>query len=132
MFTRLTQSLMVLLMAVPMCWCCMAKALPSPAAKTDCLSCHKFLLPEDMPQDKPAPDSDCPCCQGTLERNISPDIAAAPRLILVDLQAWVWLAVEEDLPPLKFVQADYLQTARNHGPPRLATPLYHLHCSLLT
>ncbi len=129
MFTRLTQFLMVLLMAVPMCWCCMAKALPT---KTECLSCHKFLLPEDAPKDQPAHESDCPCCQGPLERKLSPDIAAAPRLVLVDLQTWVWLPVAVVLPPLSWELQTGLQLALNHRSSRSVTPLYLNYCALLT
>ena len=131
MFTRFTQSMMALLMAVPMCWCCLAQALPAREVETECMSCHKFLLPEDMPKQH-EPKSDCPCCQGTLERNLSPDIAAAPRLVLVDLQTWVWSPVEEVLPPTRWEQQEKgLTLPTNHGPPRTAAPRYHQHCALL-
>ena len=128
MITRFTQSLMALLMAVPMCWCCLAQVLPT---ETECMSCHQFLLPEDMPKQH-EPDSDCPCCQGTLERNLFPDIAAAPRLVLVDLQTWVWSPVEEALPPTRWEQGAGHRLIANHGPPRKVVPLYRQHCSMLT
>lgn len=131
MFTRITQSMMALLMAVPMCWCCLAQALPAREVETECMSCHKFLLLEDMPKQH-EPKSDCPCCQGTLERNLSPDIAAAPRLVLVDLQTWVWQPVEEVLPAMGWVREAGLRLIPNHGPPRASTPHYRQHCSMLT
>lgn len=131
MFTRFTQSIMVLLMAVPMCWCCLAQALPAREIEKDCMSCHKFLLPEDMPKQH-EPKSDCPCCQGTLERNLSPDIAAAPRLVLVDLQTWVWPPVEEMLPAICWAPEAAFRLIANHGPPRTVVPLYRQHCSMLT
>lgn len=122
---------MVLLMAVPMCWCSVLKAgTNNPAG--ECLSCHKFLLPEDLPANQPLHHSDMPCCAGTLERNLSPDIAAAPRLVLVDLQTWVWLRVEDMLPPHRWeLRSGHTGPLQNVGPPGLAAPLYHQHCALL-
>lgn len=128
MLSRLTQLLMALLMAVPMCWCSVAQAS---AEEGSCMACHKFLLPEDRPTDLPAHKSDMPCCQGTLERNLSPDTTATPRLMLVDLQPWQWQLAEETFSPETSHELSLSQFIKNHGPPRLQVPLYYLHSALL-
>ncbi len=128
MLTRLTQFLMALLMAAPMCWCSIAQAS---FEEVSCMACQKFLLPEDRPTDQPAHRSDMPCCQGTLERNLSPDTTATPRLVLVDLQPWLWQRAEETFLPQMGSQPSVRQLAQNHGPPQVKAPLYHQHCALL-
>ena len=131
MVQRYTQSLMALLMAVPMCWCCLAQVLPVQADDKDCSSCHKFLLPEDRPQKQSAPSSDCPCCVGTLERALSPDIAAAPSLVLVDLQTPVWQPVEGRLQPTRRQLVIGQKSTASDLVRRMAVPFYQQHCSLL-
>jgi hypothetical protein len=128
MLSRFTQFFMALLMAVPMCWCCVSQAKE---AETSCTACHKFLLPEDRPTQQPAHHSDMPCCQGTLERNLSPDTTATPRLVLVDLQPWLWQRAEENFLPKLSIQLSLSQLIQNHGPPRIEAPFYVQHCALL-
>lgn len=128
MFARLTHFFMALLMAVPMCLCGVAQAKEETGS---CMACHKFLLPEDKPADQPTHQSDMPCCQGTLERNLSPDTTATPRLVLVDLQPWLWQRAEESFLPETGHELSLSQFIKNHGPPRLQVPLYYLHSALL-
>jgi hypothetical protein len=128
MFARHTQFFMALLMAVPMCWCSIAQANVDTGS---CMGCHKFLLPEDKPADQSTHQSDMPCCQGTIERNLSPDTTATPRLVLVDLQPWLWQRAEDTFLPQMGSQPSMRQLVQNHGPPQVKAPLYHQHCALL-
>ena len=95
------------------------------------MGCHKFLLPEDKPADQSTHQSDMPCCQGTIERNLSPDTTATPRLVLVDLQPWLWQRAEETFFLEKGHELSLSQFIKNHGPPRLQASLYYLHSALL-
>ena len=121
MFRRFTSLIAACLMAAPFCGCCYAAALPVAAEET-CPACQT---------EAPAPQSpDCPCCADTLTRQLSPEPAAAPRPVLVVLQAWVrshselWVVPTDASPrPLTVLSAP---------PRRDAAPLYLQHCALLT
>jgi hypothetical protein len=124
MFRRFISLLTACLMAAPFCGCCYASALP--AADTEaCPACHA-----DADTSAPAPrSSDCPCCTDTLSRQLSPEPAAAPRPVLVVLQAWVrphsevWAPATADTPALAHAPQDL--------PRNRAVPLYLRHCALL-
>ncbi len=135
MITRLTQYFMVLLIGVPMYLCCQVRgmtAAPAAAVAAECSGCHKFAEPEEAPA-TPAPEKGCVCCDGLLQRNLSPDITSAPRLVLVDLQAWVRVWSEDLLPPSWREHCMRVNPAVvDHGPPRHAVPLFIQHCALLT
>lgn len=137
MITRLVQYFMALLMAAPMYLCCQLGAMTqeaAPVAADACQACRLLTGADETPT-APMRDSktDCPCCTGTLERNLSPDTAAAPRLVLVDLQAWVWWQAEDLLPPTRREHEARVHHARvDPGPPRREAPLFLRHCALLT
>jgi len=121
MFRRFTSLIAACLMAAPYCGCCYAAALPVAAEET-CPACQT---------EAPAPQTpDCPCCADTLARQLSPETAAAPRLVLVVLQAWVRSHPEfGNVPP----GASPRPAAIPAAPPRGdAAPLYLQHCALLT
>lgn len=128
MFSRLTGYALALLMGVPLCWCCW---MSTPAAAAEVESCPACKLADSEPGLPAAPTHDRPCCTGLNERNISPDIAAAPRLVLVDLQAWVWMRPDDLAPPTQAELLSLGQGAHERGPPRPGAPLYERHCALL-
>lgn len=121
MFRRFTSLIAACLMAAPFCGCCYAAALPA-TTETACPAC---------PAETPAPQSpDCPCCADTLTRQLSPEPAAAPRPVLVVLQAWVRSHPEFGVVP---TGASPRPVAIPAAPPRGdAAPLYLQHCALLT
>jgi hypothetical protein len=128
MRSRLTQLLMALLMAVPMC-CCAAEQ--ASVEESSCKACHEFLLPEDRPTDQPAHRSDMPCCQGTLERNLSPKATATPRNVPVDLLPCLWQRAVDTYSHQMGTQSSERQLVQNHGPPQIKAQLYYQHCALL-
>lgn len=130
MLTRLPGILSAFLMALPMCWCCMVQALPVKAAVEEtCMACHKFALADETPA-KPA--HDCHCRADSTQRDLSPNTATAPRLVLVDLQAAVWGQSEVVvLPPIGRELNDPTHLHSAGSPPRSHFPLYHRDCALL-
>lgn len=124
MFLRFTSLLTACLMAAPFCGCCYASALPAAEAEA-CPACHVDAEPS-APASR---SSDCPCCTDTLSRQLSPEPAAAPRPVLVVLQAWVRPHSEFWAPP---ATATPPQVHAPLEPPRSrAAPLYLRHCALL-
>ena len=121
MFRRFTSLIAACLMAAPFCGCCYAAALPV-AVEESCPACQT---------ETPAPQSpDCPCCADTLARQLSPETAAAPRLVLVVLQAWVRPHPEFWVVP---TNASPRPVVASRAPPRSGSaPLYLQHCALLT
>jgi len=132
MLARLTSLLTSLIMAVPMCWCCIAGAIPAASGEAEtCASCKQFSENGHIPE-APAPEQDCACCDGLLQRDLSPHAAAAPRLVLVDLQAVVWPRTVGVLLPMWRELAHLHLCTVGHRPLSSAAPLYHQHCALLT
>lgn len=133
MFFRVTSLILALLIGVPLCLCCVAQ--PTFAVETEtCSACHKFAEPEEQaPAQPPASGRDGTCCKKLLQRNISPDTATAPRLVLVDLETWVWQRPEsfDFLSWLNEQSHVSLAAAETVAPPRHAVPLFQQHCVLL-
>ncbi len=136
MISRLTSYTLMLLMSVPLCLCCVVAA-PVKAAPVEieaCSACQKFAEPEEgVPAKTSSSDhhGNRACCVNTTERNLSPESAAAPRLVLVDLQAWVWTRSENVSYLLwQATEAQELQAAL-FVPPPIQAPLYQQHCALL-
>lgn len=131
-FRRLIQLTMALLMALPVCGCCLSKALAAPKkAAKNCTACHRFLLPEDRPIEEPESGTDCPCCLDTLERTLSPETLASTQLTPPSFQPLtLW---PESIETNHLRAADLArQTLRlNHPPPQSAVPRYHQFCALL-
>jgi hypothetical protein len=128
MFTHLSSYLSALLMALPMCWCCMVQAMPEAAEESACPHCHLEASKEAPPA------GSCPasaCCYDSHERTVSPDTAAAPRLVLMDLPVALWQLTENELPP-QGRELDNLPAALlEEKPGQRHPPLYHQHCALL-
>lgn len=123
MFRRFTSLIAACLMAAPFCGCCTAAALP--VAETEACPACQSAPAEPVPQ-----TPDCPCCADTLARQLSPETAAAPRLVLVVLQAWVRSHSEFEAPPAVAIHRPLAAPA---PPPRSGSaPLYLQHCALLT
>ncbi|MDZ4289966.1 MAG: hypothetical protein U0984_18515 [Prosthecobacter sp.] len=131
MFSRITSYALTLLLGVPLCWCCWMGA-PAVAAEAESCPACKHTQPESgLPAAPATPAHDKPCCLGLTQRNLSPDVAAAPHLVLVDLQVWVWMRPEVLLPPSQRELFDLGQGATERGPPRPGAPLFVQHCALL-
>lgn len=123
MFRRFTSLIAACLMAAPFCGCCTAAALP--VAETEACPACQSAPAEPVPQ-----TPDCPCCADTLARQLSPETAAAPRLVLVVLQAWVRSHSEFWIVPTNAAPAPVVAP---RAPPRSGpAPLYLRHCALLT
>ncbi len=126
----LIQSLLAILMAVPLHFCCWL-GLMDRQEEGGCMACHQFLEPEEMPL-LPAPsDRHCECCDGTLQRDSSPLVLTAPRPLLVEQPSLAW---ERDAVEPGFVRpavsSDSIRVCE-HPPPRNKAPLYLRHCRLL-
>lgn len=132
MISRITSAMLAVLLGVPLCLCCFVKAAPVAETET-CSACHKFAEPEQKAPVQPlAPGHDGACCKKQLHRNLSPDTVSAPRLVLVDLQAWVWPRTE-DLFILSVLEqpTEYLSVTEHAPPLSAAEPLFQQHCALL-
>ena len=128
MWTRLTGGFTALLMAVPLCWCCLAPALIA-AEPEECPACHQFAEPADAAKSAPA-QRDCPCCASRIQRELTPKAAVAPRLVPVDLQTAVWLpASAGPFAPSLTRQATGWRQER--APPGRLAPVYQRHCARL-
>lgn len=124
---RLTGGFTALLMAVPLCWCCLSPALA--AEPEDCPACHKLAASEDAAPPAPA-HRDCPCCASQLQRELTPKAAVAPRLVPVDFQTAVWLpAAGGPLAPSRTRPTSAWRQER--APPARLAPAYQRHCALL-
>jgi hypothetical protein len=132
MISRITSAMLAFLLGIPLCLCCVVQAAPVADMGT-CSACHKFAEPEqEVPVQPSGPGHDGACCKKSLHRNLSPDTVTAPRLVLVDLQAWVWLR------PENFFFFSWLEEQSHEAlavadpaPPRFAAPLFQQHCALL-
>lgn len=125
-----TQSLLAILMAVPLHFCCWM-GLMDRQEEGGCMACHQFLEPEERPL-QPAPSGrHCECCDGTLRRDISPLALTAPRPLPVEQPSMAWEhgALEPGFIRL-VVSGDSLRLCE-HPPPRNKPPLYQRHCRLL-
>ena len=135
MISRFASFLVAFLMGVPLCWCSYAQPPASMTAEVGaCSACHPSTqqgsAAHGSPHSHHEGKSHACCHAGVAERNLSPDTAAAPRLVLVDLQAWVW-SLPDFLAPPKWSE---LSAPAFSPVPHLAhegPPLYQRHCALL-
>lgn len=126
----LLQSLLALLMAVPLHFCCWM-GLMGNEEEGACMACHQFLSPEEMPL-MPAPlKRHCECCDGTLQRSTSPDMLTVPRPLPVEQPPLVWSHVSKGFFPDQDILSGWQPRAEEHPPPWPAVPLYQRHCALL-
>ncbi|HYF34810.1 MAG TPA: hypothetical protein VD994_05915 [Prosthecobacter sp.] len=133
MLSRLTALVLALVMVLPLCWCCAAEAPAAAAAAEEetCSACRYAEVEQDLPASSPVDShQDRRCCAKAKLRNLSPDVAAAPRLVLVDLQAWVWMRADLAAPPVK-VDLDAIVFSLERHAASHAPPLYQRHCALL-
>ena len=132
MISRITSAMLAFLLGIPLCLCCVVQAAPVAELET-CSACHKFAETEgELPVQPLTPGHDGMCCHKSFHRDLSPDTVTAPRLVLVDLQAWVWLRPE--IFTLSFwLEKQSLETlaGADPAPPRFEAPLFHQHCALL-
>lgn len=133
MASKFHSLVMVLLMAWPMCWCCYVQAAPAPqahGAEAACPACPASE-PSSSDDSQGRPVSPRDCCHDAKVRHFFPDTAAAPRLVLVDLQAVVWeqwgLAGAVTPPAShRFPKGDLHARRASNGP-----PLYQSNCAWL-
>lgn len=124
------QSLLAILMAVPLHFCCWL-GLMDRQEEGGCTACHQFLEPEEMPM-RPAPsDRHCECCDGTLRRDTSPLALTAPRPLLVEQPSVAWEGGAEEPDFVRPVVSGGGIRMCEHPPPRNKVPLYQRHCRLL-
>ena len=131
MHFRLTQLMLALLMAVPLHLCCWV-GLMGAEPEAPCPACLQFLAPEERAEETaPTPDRHCECCDGTLERDLTPPAIAAPLPPTNDLPAFAWST------PRPWMQSAKADLSRQnlcrevHAPPRDGVPFYQRHCALL-
>jgi|GEM_PF-1677868 len=131
MIKNLTSYLTACLMAVPMCWCCLAQSMPAATAQIEaCPACQSLAGETEAPPGK-TPGKDCACCMGVLERGLSPEIATAPRSFIVALQAWEWRRTDILPGNPAACGMNPALAAEHNAPPRPREPFYIRHCALL-
>jgi hypothetical protein len=124
------QSLLAVLMAVPLHFCCWL-GLMDRREEGGCMACHQFLEPEEKPL-QPAPsDRHCECCDGTLQRDTSPLVLTAPRPLLVEQLSMSWEHGSETLSLVRPAVSGASIRVCEHPPPWNNAPLYQRHCRLL-
>jgi hypothetical protein len=132
MIPRLISLMLAVCLGLPLCRCCWEEARPLAAASPDEPLCPACEHVRHTPAHTPAsPTPVRPCCLGLTERTVSPDAVTAPRLVLVDLQAWVWTHSQKlPLPSWREFASlpvdDSVRARSWHGP-----PLYQRDCALL-
>lgn len=126
-----------LLMALPMCWCCLVTGMPIQAPAADdaaCPACHVGAHTQSgKTSDARDPHAPLPACclDANTARTVTPALAAAPQPVLVDLQTTVWEPAES-FRPSGFLELSLFRGLRQaQAPPLGDTPLYHRHCALL-
>ncbi|MBV6498129.1 MAG: hypothetical protein CJBNEKGG_00343 [Prosthecobacter sp.] len=124
------QSLLAILMAVPLHFCCWL-GLMDRQEEGGCMACHQFLEPEERPL-QPAPsDRHCECCDGTLQRDAAPLVPTVPRPVLVELSFMDGELGAEVSALARSAVCSVHALVCEHPPPRNEAPLYQRHCRLL-
>ena len=136
MISRFASFLVAFLMGVPLCWCSYAQPPASMTAEVSaCSACHPSTQQGSAAHGSPHSPHEGKshaCCHASVaERNLSPDTAAAPRLVLVDLQAWVRMHPESFHWAGALAVAERNHTDANRKLRGQEPPLYQRHCALL-
>ncbi|HEY1083018.1 MAG TPA: hypothetical protein VGE29_12175 [Prosthecobacter sp.] len=138
MLMQISTWISALLMALPMCWCCLVTALPAaPASAADeaaCPACHAAAHGgESLPESEKSGSPVLPCClEAGTTRTLFPALAMAPQPVLVDLQMTAWEPAESLRRLAWFQETSFLHGLRQaQAPPPGERPLYHRHCALL-
>lgn len=129
---RPLQFMLALLMAVPLHLCCWAGLMKTAADEQSCMACHQFLTEaERQALPEPAPARHCECCDDTLLRGLTPDVLAAPQLVLRELT--FYLPPDEARQHLPAAAESFQKPRLTFGrpPPGVVVPLYQLQCSRL-
>lgn len=132
---RLLALMMALLIGVPSCWCAvMVPAMQTTEVETAAPSCARCAGQSELPSDHSDSHSSteqCPCAKGLSIRDFAPQLATAPRPVLVDFETSVWERAEGnfhqgmELPALVSVVKTTDHAARS------SAAIYIQHCSLL-
>jgi len=132
MFTAPLHIMLALLMAVPLHFCCWMGLMKVPETGEACMACHQFLSPEELPaKPEPAKDRHCECCDGTLQRDLTPVALHAPRPALHELPFIAWDGMTDMLLPGQVFVSQRQRLHEERPPPQAGVPLYERHCALL-
>ncbi|SKA96508.1 hypothetical protein SAMN02745166_02401 [Prosthecobacter debontii] len=132
MFRQISSIVSALIMALPMCWCCMVQAMPAAPQPEEaaCPACHQDAAPAHTPA-TPA-EKHCPCCVEMTPRDLSPDAVQAPRPLFSVQSLALWPSSMDTwlLPPHKQERDVHTWHPPQSGLP-WHPPLYQQHCALL-
>lgn len=134
-FQPLMQTLLAMLMAVPLHLCCWTGRMQAAEAEEACTGCHQFLEPSELPapgHQEHSPDKHCACCEDTLLRQAAPAAIAAPRIILQELPHAAWSPCSLPMQA-GWAEAPHSAFPNAQGPPDPGrrVPLFQRHCALL-
>ncbi|MCA1963174.1 MAG: hypothetical protein LDL31_04425 [Prosthecobacter sp.] len=130
----LVQSMLAMLMAVPLHLCCWTGMMQAAGAEEACMGCHQFLEPGEVPplHSESQPDRHCACCEDTLLRQPLPSSVSAPKVKLLELPVTAWPVTWDGAwhEVMRWISAYGFPNA--HAPPMAeAVPLFQRHCALL-
>ena len=138
MASKLLTSLLALIIALPMCWCCVAREVSSAAQPGKiaggCPRCH---MQQQTSQGEPASNpghKTCPCARGMEKRDLASHEVILPRpvesLLSGITHVWVWANPFSSHFSPNFKASG--QHVFDHGPPRYpGIALFKRHHSLL-